>query len=355
MTKTVFYISFSKLEYSVNAVYIMGLEQNNVPVCKVHVNKRRFVDYFRALGEYWSNRKNIGFIIIGYDSPQLATLMRPFSRKKIVYNALCSVYERYVVSRAIVPRISIKSFYYWLIDFLGAHASDLVMLETNEQIKYFSRLFGVSEKKCFRAWTGVDESRFFYNPNILRPEIFTVIFRGGLLPESGAEYAVRAAKILEKEKGLQFIMHANDQELPKIQRLVQELRPANLRLITSFLSDEDLRTLMQKSHLSLGQLSSHPRLTRTIPHKAYESLVLRLPYLTANNRGIMELLEPGETCIVCNPADPESLAKQIMWAKNHPQELEKIAENGYRLYKEKLTSKILAGQLLQEVEKLFAR
>ena len=169
-----------------------------------------------------------------------------------------------------------------------------------------------------------------------------------MLPEAGAEYAVRAAKILEKED-IKVVMHANDQELPKIKKLIDELRPANFQLITEFLSDIDLRNLMQKCHLSLGQLSGHPRLQRTIPHKAYESLALRLPYLTADNKGVMELLKPGENCLVCRPADPQSLAEQILWAKAHPYELEQIAENGYRLYQEKLTAKTLAGELLKVI------
>jgi len=349
MIKQVFYLSFSKLEYSVNAVYLKGLEQNGVLVRKFHVRKRKGGDYLRVFKEYWKNRKEIDAVMVGYDSALLTVLMRLVSRKKIIYNALCSAYERIIVSRALASKFSFKSLYYWGSDFLAVHFSDLIMLETNEQIAYFHRLFGVSPKKCCRAWTGVDEDKFFYDSQIQKPDVFTVIFRGGLLPESGAEYAVRAAKLLEKEN-IKFLMHANDQELLKIKKLIGELRPANFQLMTEFLSDEELRNLMQKSNLSLGQLSSHPRLARTVPHKAYESLALRLPYLTANNKGIMELLKPGETCLVCHPADPESLAEQILWAKNHSQELETIAQKGYQLYQEKLTAKVLAVELLKRVE-----
>lgn len=343
----IFYVSFSKLEYSVNAVYIKGLEQNGATVFRVYLKGKSWSSYLKALREYWRRRKGVDFILVGYDSPQLAVWLNLFSRKKIIYNTLCSVYERFIVSRAAASRWSLKSFYYWLIDFLGGYASDLVMLESHEQIKYFHKLFGVNPRKCIRAWTGTDEDKFFYDSAIPKADTFTVIFRGGLLPESGAEFAVKAAKILENEP-IKFVMHANDQELPKIEKLISELQPKNFELITEFLSDEKLRTLMQKSHLSLGQLSKHPRLTRTIPHKCYESLALGLPYLTASNKGVLELLETGKTCLTCEPASAESLARQILWAKNHPAELAQIAKNGYRLYQEKLTSKTLAGKLLKE-------
>lgn len=349
MIKRIFYISFSHLEYSVNVVYLQGLEQNGVALHKLRLVKGKIREYGRILKEYWRNRKDFDLIMVGYDSPLLVIWARLISQKKIVYNALCSAYERLIVSRAVASQFSLKSFYYWLTDFLAVHLADLVMLESNEQIDYFHRFFWVSKKKCIRAWTGVDEDKFVYDPTVAKPSVFTVMFRGGLLPESGAEYVIQAAKILEGEN-LKIVMHANDQELPKIKKLIEKLKPNNFELITDFLSDQDLKTFMQKSHLSLGQLSDHPRLRRTIPHKAYESLALGLPYLTAGNKGILELLKPGETCLVCHPADPVSLAEQIKWAQKHPIELAEIGKNGRRLYQEKLTAKVLADDLLKSID-----
>jgi len=109
---------------------------------------------------------------------------------------------------------------------------------------------------------------------------------------------------------------------------------------------------MQKCHISLGQLSDHPRLIRTLPHKAYESLSMKLPYLTASNTGILELLTPDKTCLICKSANAESLAEKILWAKEHFQELEEIAENGYKFYQKELTSYILAKNLLDKIYSL---
>ena len=174
------------------------------------------------------------------------------------------------------------------------------------------------------------------------------MFRGQFLPESGVEYVVRAAKILENEN-INFVIHGGGQNDDKIKKLIEELRPGNIKLMIDFLPAEELRTLMQKCHLSLGQLSNHPRLKRTVPHKCYESLAMKLPYLTASNIGVLELLTPDETCLTCNPADAGSLAKKILWAKNHPREIEMIAENGYQLYQTKLKSNILARNLLDRI------
>ncbi len=399
----ILYLSHSRLKNSVNAVYIKGLIQNGKSV-EAHGIKKSISGYFDALKKILKIRPD--FIIVGYDSPKLVIFCRLFTRKKIVYNALCSVYERMIVARELYSKFSLYATYYWFLDFFAVKAADLVMLETDSQISYFSKLFKVSQGGCcripfllqfsdfgsgfakivrqirricltifasprsksenfatkahsatapqklIRAWTGVDEDMFFYDQSVTKFPTFTVLFRGSLMPESGAEYVVQAAKILEREN-IKFIMLSGGLLLDKINKLVEELKPANLEFRSDLLSIEELRTIMQKCHLSLGQLSDHPRLTRTIPHKAYESLVMRLPYLTASSAGILELLVAGETCITCRPANAASLAEKILWAKNNPQELERIAQNGYQLFQEKLRSNILAKNLLDNLSGLI--
>ncbi|MDP3792256.1 MAG: glycosyltransferase, partial [bacterium] len=338
------YISRSKLGHSVNAVYVKGLRANNVDVCELFVNRNEYFDLIRYL---FKHRNSFDTILVGYDSPQLVIFCRLFTRKKIIYNALCSVYERLIVSRGHASPFSVKAVYYWLLDFSAVYLADLVILESDHQIDYFNNLFKISKYKLYKGWTGVNEDNFYYNPSIPKSEGFTVLFRGAFMPESGVEYAIRAAKVLE-DNNIKFVIIGGGILLGKVEKLLEELKPANLELITD-LSYEKLREIMQKCHLSLGQLSDHNRLTRTIPHKAYESLAMNIPYLTASNSGILELLTPDETCLTCDPADAKSLAEKILWAQNNYSIVEKIAENSYKLYQDKLRSSILAKNLLNRI------
>lgn len=345
----ILYLSFSNVDHSLNAVYIKGLRQQGVEVVEFFSNRSGFQKFLDVSKFYKSHRESTDWILIGYDSPGLLIWLRLMTREKIVYNALCSVYERLVISRSLVSKVSIKAVYYWLLDFFASRLASLVMLESDHQIAYFQKLFWVKKTKCFRAWTGVDEDKFFYQDGVGKTEQFTVIFRGRLLPEAGTEYVVKAAKSLE-DQGIKFFIQGAGQELKKIKDLIAELKPGNLELLADFLPMERVRELMQQSHLSLGQLSDHERLQRTIPHKAYESLVLKLPYLTARNAGILELLREGETCMVCNLADADDLAKKILWAKNHSRDLVEIGNRGYELYRKELRPQILAGKLLERLK-----
>lgn len=344
------YFTISSPSSSVNGIYIRGLRQNGVTVDVYPVKKKSPRQWLRFLNIASKQKPDI--YMVGYGSPGLVIFLRVCGKHPIIYNALCSVYERLIVSRGLASRFSAKALYYWLLDFLSFNFSNLVMLETDSQINYCHKFFLVSRRKCLRTWIGADNDRFFYDPEIKKPAIFTVLFRGMFLPESGVEYAIRAAKILENQS-IQFVIVGNGRGIDKTKELLHELKPENVKLITEFLSNSELVQLMQGCDLSLGQLSDHPRLNRTIPHKAYESLVMRLPYLTAASRGILELLKPNKTCLTHKPANADSLAEMILWAKNHPQELAKIAQNGYQLFIQSLTPFKLAGQILPRLNSLL--
>ena len=123
----------------------------------------------------------------------------------------------------------------------------------------------------------------------------------------------------------------------------------NVEWISQKLEQNELRRLMQECHLSLGQLSDHERLTRTIPHKAFESIVMKIPYLTARNEAVLELLTENQTCFCSNPADAQDLAYKILWVKNNYQVAQAIAENAYQLYQKKLAPKLLAKNVLNQI------
>lgn len=347
----ILYISRTRLNYSLNSVYIHGLRQNGVEILRFKMPSGGLGSYLAALSFVRKNKEDSDCLIMGYDSSILAVFLRMFYRKKMIYCAVLPVYERLIISRKLAGRLSLKRLYYWLIDFLAFHFANLTMMESNHQIDRVSKFYFISKDKFIRSWIGVDEDNFFFNSNIQKFPKFTVMFRGALMPEAGAEYVVRAAKILEQED-INFIMLSGGLLLDKIKKLIEETGLNNLELRSDLLSYEELREIMQKCHLSLGQLSDHERLRRTVPHKVYESLALKLPYLTAANAGILELLREGETCITCVSADASSLAEKILWAKNNPEELARMAQNGYQLYQDKLRTDILARNLLEKIGEL---
>src|SRR3989344_4416765 len=114
MIKKIIYITRTRLEYSLNAVFLKGLRENGIKVCDFYVKDKGIRGFVEAFSFYRKNSKDANLVMIGYNSPALVIFSRLFFRKKIVFNAVLSEYERMIISRKLVSRFSLKAVYYWL-------------------------------------------------------------------------------------------------------------------------------------------------------------------------------------------------------------------------------------------------
>lgn len=322
-----------------------GLRENGHIVFELIENDQGLGKYFCFARRFWKSNHSRATIIVGYALPILIPIVRCLSREKILFNAVSSQYEANIVSRGTGVPWSLTAFKWWIIDFISFHFSSHVLLESNAQTDFVHRLFLVPRKKLSRSWMGVDEKVFFRDAQVKKDKKFTVLFRGRFLPESGILTVIETAKKLE-DKDVQFLIIGHGFMYREVNALMDKLKPKNIELISERLPENELRERMLGAHISLGQLANHPRLSRTLPAKLYESLALGLPYLTGRNAGILELLKEDETCIATEPGNPDDLAKKILYLRDNPRILQKVAENGYQLYKEKLTSKKLAEDFM---------
>ena len=345
-----------------NEVYIEGLRRNGVEVIECSdFSKSKLLKYRNLFRKYWKIRNQYDLMIVGHiwrttsHSDHLAVLFaKLISRKKIIHNALCSAYETAVLSRGVAKKNSLKAKIYWLTDYLSCRLASLVLVETEEQKKFFIDNFKIKKENCVRTWTGANDKEFFIEP-ANKKKTFTVILRGGLLPETGIEYVLKAAKKLENENIDFLIMGiAKTKKIEReIKDIIENANPQNLKFITDHLPISDLRKTMLSCHLSLGQFGNHERIERTIPHRAFESLALGLPYITAEAAGVKELLIDRVNCLFVKRANPDDLAEKILELRDNPELRKKIAENGYRLYKEKLNPKAIGKELLGIVNNLI--
>lgn len=326
---------------------IDGLKENEHEVFELIENEQGFSKYIYFTYRFWKQTHSYDVIIVGYSLPLLIPLVRCLSFKKIIFNAVSSQYEANIISRGTGGPWSLVALKWWLVDFMSFHLSSKVILESNAQINFIHAYFLVPKNKLVRSWMGVDEKVFFRDATIPKSQKFTVLFRGRFLPESGILTVIEAAKKLE-DRDIQFRIIGHGFMYREVNALMEKLKPKNVEMISETLSTNELREKMLSCHISLGQLANHPRLLRTLPAKLYESLALGLPYLTGRNQGVLELLTEDENCIVVEPGNSDDVAKKILSLRDNPVLLQKIGEQGYLLYKEKLTAKKLAGDFIRD-------
>lgn len=332
--------------YAPDKHLVDGLRENGHTVVELSENSGGIKKYIRLAIKFLKSKNCHDAVIVGYTLPHFVPLIRFLTFKKLIFTAVASQYEANIISRNNESPRSLMAIKWWLIDFFSFHLSSRVLLESNAQIEFVHTLFVVPRKKLIRAWIGVDEKVFFRDPSSKKYPKFTVLFRGKFLPESGVDTVIKTAKLLEG-KGVEFLIIGHGFLYKTVNTLLEELCLKNLTTIQEILPNDELREKMLSCHISLGQLARHSRLSRTLPFKLYESLALGLPYLTGRSAGVLELLKDDETCITVEHDNPTKLAEKILFLKNNPVILAKVGEQGYNLYKEKLTSKKLVEEFIQ--------
>ncbi len=343
----IYYVNITKNVPPRDTVYLRGLKEKGVQVIEYLNNAPFLIKFWNIYKHHRTLKNDYDLILVGYSAHILVPFINLISRKRIIFNAIGSLYEGIVVSRRHNRWFTPKALYCWLVDYLAFHSADLILAESHQQRKYIQKMFFVSEKRLVRAWTGADDQIFFRDPSVKKLPVFTVLFRGAFMPESGIEHVIEAAKILETEK-INFRIIGSGMLESKVEKMINDYGLKKIEWIRERIDDDNIRKLMLETHLSLGQLSNHERLERTIPHKAFESLALGLPYLTAAMPGVLELLKEGETCLTIEPANSRDLANKIIQAKNNPLTLTNIGEQGYNLFQEKLKPVILAKELVKD-------
>jgi len=326
-------------------VLLHGLKENGVRVIYCVDSSWFFLKFIRLAQKHWKLRDKYDFMVVGYLSNIVVPWARILSGKRIIYNALNSMYEGIVLDREEASRFSFKAFYIWLVDFLAFRYAHLSLVETENQKKFIRELFKIKKERLIKLWTGADDRIFYPDPKVEKHKTFSVVFRGWFIPGTGVEYVLEAARILKGEE-IKFLIIGRGTLKRKVKKMIQDFDLKNVELITEYLLDDALRRVMLSCHVMLGQFADHPRMERTIQNKTFEALALEMSYITRDSISNRELLEDGKNCLFVKPADASDLAKKILELKDNPELRKKIAENGYKLYKEKLTPKVLGRELM---------
>ena len=276
-------------------------------------------------------------------------LAKLITRKKIMYDAFFSIYDSVVNDRAVAKKFSIKGIYHWCIDWVSCTIANKIILDTNANIDYFVKTFGISRDKFVRVFVGSDDDLIF--PEERNHEEFLVHFHGGFNPMQGVPCIVKAANLLKNEN-IKFRFVGRGQEHKDVLKLVEELDLRNVEFISKIVSYEQLNEYMNESDICLGIFGNNSKANIVIPNKTYEAIAVKKPLITRDSKAVKELFIDGAHCILCKPNDPMDLADKIMLLYKDRNLRDKIAKEGHNLFLEKLTPKLLTKDLPKHLKKL---
>jgi glycosyltransferase involved in cell wall biosynthesis len=281
-----------------------------------------------------------------YYGQPLVPVVKKMTRKPVVFDAVLALYETSVIDRRIVDERSLRARLFYILDYLALHNADLVLSDTIAHMNYYSNIYRVDFRRFRRILVSSDDDVFYPRKNKKKEgDYFSVVFWGGFIPLQGVEYIIKAAKLLESHSDIRFELRGFGQTYSEDFELSKKLNVRNVAFVPNWVPYEKLPNYVAKADVCLGVFGNTEKAPRVIPNKAVEALAMRKPLITGDSPAAREILRDSVNSILVPMANPEALAEAILTLKENKELSDKIAENGYRLFKEKLAPKAIGKEL----------
>ena len=340
--------------FTSNKIIYKGLVENGIkvvvvnshtPVTRLDSEKdatfgnfiRRIARKYKIIPEILKNINRIresDVIYVGYpghvDVLPAFVLAKLFN-KKLVFNPLIIIYTGLTEEQKIVKKNSLFGRFVKFGESLIYKSCDLVLADTPFQKEHLNREFGVTKEKIKVLPIGADDAIYPYAPKIGEKDMFNVVYYGLFSPIHGVEFLIKAAKLVEKEKGIRIILVGNGNTFEKDFKLAKDLKVKNV-IFYKDLTEKDSFETLRRSDVFTGFLLDHPVVSRVVPNKVYQGLSLGKIVLTAFSPAIEGVLTNKKNVYLCKPNNPESIADAIMDLKKHPELSRIIAKNGHDLF-----------------------
>jgi glycosyltransferase involved in cell wall biosynthesis len=343
-SEKIIFLTIGEPGYSRSWTYFNGARKLGANVEFIEIESSALINQFLALRKRLS-RKYV--YVVMSPSQYLVPFVRIFLGRKVILDAGWSLFEGTVLARKRFGLFGLLALKTFLIDFISSHLATKVVVETKNQRKFYSRIFLVNKRKITVLYTGVDEDslknargqiqlpNFFNNSKI-------VLFRGKYNRESGIEILAAATKLLISEDITFWVF------CPGLPTHIEFSKHTYINR-TYIQSQSEISNFYRSAQITVGQMSKDRRLSRTIPHKAFESAYLSKPYITAGNSGIRELFVDKLEIIYTRAVDAQDLALKIRYLLDNPDAAKLIGQNMNLKYSRSCSQEILAKTFLKLV------
>src|SRR3989339_158388 len=325
--------------YSRNRVLLKGFKANGIKVVECRSVRSGIIKYLDLLLQYLKIKKDFDFLFVAFPGQTVMVLARFLTRKKIIFDAFTSFYDSAVNDRKTIKRKSFGARKLWWLDKISCCMANLIITDTNENIKYFSETFHVPKENFIRVFVGSDYDSIGSAKGKKERDYFLVHFHGTNIPLQGVEYIMGAAKLLEGEN-IKFNMIGT-----KIKNQHQDQDRKNINFIDN-VPYENLGEYISGADVSLGIFGATDKAQRVIPNKVYEALAAGTAVITGDTPATRELLTDGVNAIFCRMADPEDLADKILRLRDDLFLRNLVAKKGYELFINKLTHNIIVKNFI---------
>ena len=349
--KVCFFGSYDRSDYNNLLLKLVKLQGHDVYECRSEI--KGVWSFFRSYLNLMKYHKHTKYdvMIIPWRGIMTMPLAKLLSRAPIISCPFISVYQTLVEDRKLIKKNSIKDKIIFLIEKISLQIPNLIILDTNANISFFTKNFRVSNNKFRRLLLSVDESIFKPLP-IKKNGKFSVLFIGTFIPLHGIDVIIESAKLLSNHNDIQFILVGEGQTRPQIVKMIKKYNLKNVTLHNKVPLSE-LVNYLSCSDICLGIFDSGKKARTVIPHKILIALGSQKPIITADTSVLEEAgLYHKENIFLIEPKNPQKLADAILTLKEDPNLSEKIAKMGYLTFCKNLSMEVISTKLTEYLNEI---
>jgi glycosyltransferase involved in cell wall biosynthesis len=146
--------------------------------------------------------------------------------------------------------------------------ADCVVVDTNSNAEFYSRLFSLPLAKFVSAPLATNEIDYQFVPYEPVAQVCHVLFIGTLIPLHGLEAILGAAELLKGRPEIRFTIIGDGQEAPKIEAAMAAGLD-NLTWTRAWMNSTELASAIAGADICLGVFGGGDKAQRVCPYKIY--------------------------------------------------------------------------------------
>ena len=217
-------------------------------------------------------------------------------------------------------------------------------------------LFQLPDDKVVEIANGVNEENYradyskAFRQNYASPDEQIILYIGRIVREKGIQVLIQSIpEVLERNPASKFVIAGKGPYLDSLKAQADYLGISNRVYFTGFISDEERNKLYRCADLAV-----FPSLYEPFGIVALEAMATMTPLIVSAVGGLVEFVEDGENGLTVPPNDSHLLAQSILQLLNEQRVARRLANNGYRLVKEKYSWKQIARQTVKVYQEVLA-
>lgn len=352
MSTKICYIAGREEAYSRTHNVLGALRRAGYEVTTCFPRNKSMKNYPKLLWEFLQKQRACDLVVVGFYGQLLMPFVRLFARKPILFDVYVSTFGTMVDDRLEAEADSLKAKVFWLSDHWSMRFADHIILESQEHILRYERMYRVPRDKFTRLFLTSDEAVIRRREPLEKSPRFRVHFHGEYAPFHGVDVIIRAAHLLARDE-VDFQIIGTGITYERDRKLAAELGVSNIEFIDRVRYDQ-LAETMCKADVCLGFFGDNARAERVFTNKVVEALAVGQPLITRRNEAVEELLRDGESALLVEPGNPAALAAAILRLKNDPALCQTLGQNGYQLFREHCTQAVFAAALRETIQEMLA-